>query len=99
MLSPSNDGAESPRPEPPEHWSAAEDAPSTQPEGSLVPPPREPPTAVSADAESPFPWKPRREPWGQPDWRRRTPFAEVANRILDFVDSVADGIARQLYLR
>ena len=91
--------SDSERPEPPEQWSASEDAPRTEPEGGLIPPPRVPPTAVGADAEPLFPrWPRRREPWSQPDWRRRN-FAEVANRILDIVDEVADRFARQVGLR
>ena len=96
----SSDHGDSERPGPPEDWSASEDASlPTQPEGSLVPPPRVPPTATGADAEPLFPrWPRRREPWSQPEWRRRT-FQEVANRILDVVDELADRFARQLGLR
>ena len=90
-------GAE--RPEGPESFSADE-APPTQTEGALVPPPGKPPTAVGADAES-FPPDPARfsEPWRRPGWGHRTRVAQLATEIFDTLDAIADRIAQQLRLR
>lgn len=90
-------GAE--RPAGPE-LSSAEDTPPTEPEGALIPPPRKPPTALGAAAES-FPPNPARfsEPWRRPGWRRRTKFAQLATEIFDTLDGIADRIAKQLGLR
>jgi hypothetical protein len=78
----------------------AEDAPPTQPEGALVPPPPKPPTAISAAAES-FPPNPPRhpEPWRRPGWGHRTPFAQLATDILNTLDAIGDRIAEGLRLR
>ena len=79
--------------------SSADDEPQTQPEGSLVPPPGKPPTAVGAADESPF--NPRRfvEAWRQPGWRGKSRIENVATEILDALDQVADRIAERLGLR
>ena len=90
-------GAE--RPSGPESFSP-DDSPPTQAEGALVPPPRKPPTALGAAAES-FPPNPARawESWRQPGWRHRTPFAQFATEIFDTLDAIADRIAEELGLR
>ena len=87
------------RPAGPESLSS-DDPPRTQTEGALVPPPRKPPTAIGAAAES-FPPNPRRfsEPWRRPRWAPRTPFAQLATRIFDTLDAIADRIAEELQLR
>jgi hypothetical protein len=90
-------GAE--RPAGPESLST-DDAPPTETEGALIPPPRKPPTALSASAES-LPPNPARfsEPWRQPGWGRRTAFAQLATEIFNTLDAVADRIAEELRLR
>lgn len=90
-------GAE--RPAGPESFSA-HDTPPTQTEGALVPPPRKPPTAVGAAADS-FPPNPARhsEPWRRPGWGRRTRFAQLATEIFNTLDAIADRIAEQWRLR
>ena len=90
-------GAE--RPTGPESFSGDE-PPPTQTEGALVPPPRKPPTAVGAAAES-FPPNPARfsEPWRRPGWGHRTRFAQLATQIFDTLDAIADRIAEELRLR
>ena len=100
MTSPLNDDASAGRPEGPQEGSPADDAPPTQPEGSLVPPPRVPPTSIASSSDSPLPGKPRHsEPWRRPGWRPRPGILELANRILDIVDGLADNVARELRLR
>lgn len=83
----------------PESFST-DDAPPTETEGALVPPPRKPPTAIDAAAES-FPPNPGRfsEPWRRPGWRQRTRFAQLATEIFDTLDAIADRIAEQWRLR
>ncbi|MFL5613105.1 MAG: hypothetical protein ACJ796_05530 [Gemmatimonadaceae bacterium] len=90
-------GAE--RPAGPESLSA-DDAPSTQAEGALVPPPRKPPTALGASAES-FPPNPARfsESWRRPGLGRRTAFTQLATEIFNTLDAIADRIAEELRLR
>ena len=90
-------GAE--RPAGPESLSP-DNAPPTQTEGALAPPPRKPPTAIGAAAES-FPPDPARfsEPWRRPGWRHRTPVAQLATEIFNTLDAIADRIAEQLRLR
>ena len=87
------------RPPGPESFSA-DDSPPTQAEGALVPPPRKPPTAVGAAAES-FPPNPARfsEPWRRPGWAHRTRFAQLATEIFNTLDAIADRIAEGLRLR
>ena len=87
------------RPTGPESLSSDVPAP-TQTEGALVPPPRKPPTALGASAES-FPPNPSRfsEPWRRPGWGRRTRFAQFATQIFDTLDAIADRIAEELRLR
>src|SRR5436309_4567342 len=87
------------RPEGPESLSA-DDAPPTETQGGLVPPPRKPPTAIGAAAES-FPPNPARfrEPWRRPGWGQRTLFAQLATEIFDTLDAIGDRIAEQLGLR
>jgi len=81
------------RPAGPEAFSPDE-APPTQTEGALVPPPPKPPTALAAAAEA-FPPNPARfsEPWRRPGWGHRTRFAQLATRIFDTLDVIADRIA------
>lgn len=80
--------------------SSTSDSPPTQTEGALVPPPRKPPTAVGAAAES-FPPNPARfsEPWRRPGWAHRTRFAQLATEIFNTLDAIADRIAEELRLR
>lgn len=87
------------RPAGPESLSP-DDAPPTQTDSALVPPPRKPPTANGADAEA-FPPDPSRfaEPWRRPGWRHRTRVAQLATEIFDTIDAIADRIAQQLRLR
>ena len=62
-----------------------ESLPETQPYGSLVPPRGGPPTAVATAA--PLPPRPNRRP---------TPtrgFLALVNRVMDRLDTLADGIA------
>ena len=80
----------------PEEGEASE-APATQSEGALVPPPVHPPTAVGAAAESP---PPRR---GRPEdaWRARSGLhglGDVVNAVLDLADDLGDAIASRLRL-
>jgi hypothetical protein len=70
------------------------DTPSTQSSGFLVPPTKIPRTALAVATPPPPPGaRVRRAP------RRRTPFAGVADVILDAVDGVADVVATGLGLR
>jgi hypothetical protein len=67
--------------------------PPTEPKGFLVPPPRVPPTAVSAAAAGPEPRPPRPvRSWSAPPerLRRRSGFVQALNRALDLVDAAAD---------
>lgn len=67
--------------------------PPTEPKGVLVPPPRLPPTAVSAAAAGPEPRPPRSvRSWSTPPERpRRRPLLfRALVRTLDFIDAVAD---------
>src|SRR5881275_829102 len=91
-------GAE--RPAGPESFPTEGASPPTETEGALVPPPRKPPTAVSASAES-FPPNPARfsEPWRRPGWRPGTRFAQLATEIFNTLDAIADRIAEELRLR
>lgn len=90
-------GAE--RPAGPESF-LPEDAPPTQSEGALVPPPGKPPTAIGAAAES-LPPEPAKfsEPWRRPGWGHRTRVARLATQIFDTLDAIGDRIAEQLRLR
>lgn len=94
-----NDHPGAERPSGPES-SSPDDSPPTQTEGALVPPPRKPPTALGAAAES-FPPNPARpsESWRRPGWRHRTPFAQLATEIFNTLDAIADRIAEELRLR
>ena len=77
-----------------------DDAPATQTDGALVPPPRKPPSAIGAAAEA-VPPDPSRfaEPWSRPGWRHRTRVAQLATEIFNTIDAIADRIAEQLRLR
>jgi hypothetical protein len=81
----------------PEDWSMPDEAPATQPSGDLVPPPKEPPTALAASAEAPAP-RLSGEPWRQAGWGRNR-FERFVSEIFDAVDSFADRIAAELGLR
>ncbi len=70
-----------------------ESLPETQPEGSLTPPPRVPPTAVATAAPLP-PSSPRR-----PLRTRPTGVVDFVNRALDQLDTLADRIAGAVGLR
>lgn len=87
------------RPGGPESF-GADEAPATQPDGALAPPPAKPPAAFGAAAES-FPPDPRRiiEAWRRPGWERRTRFAAVATEIFNILDELADRIAERWKLR
>ena len=88
------------RPDGPGSFST-DDALPTQPAGSLVPPPRKPPTALGANADSSFPLDPRRfiEAWRKPGWRGRSRVERLASELLDAIDGAADRIAEGLRLR
>lgn len=94
-----NEPPDAERPAGPES-SSMDESPATQTEGALVPPPRKPPTAVGAAAES-FPPNPARfsEPWRRPGWAHRTRFAQLATEIFNTLDAIADRIAEELRLR
>ena len=98
MSSP-NEQPDAERPVGPESLSR-DDSPPTQAEGAVVPPPRKPPTAIGAAAES-FPPNPARfsEPWRRPGWGQRTRFAQLATEIFNTLDAIADRIADGLRLR
>ncbi|HEY2376010.1 MAG TPA: hypothetical protein VGH98_08560 [Gemmatimonadaceae bacterium] len=95
-----NEHADRKRPEGPDAFSA-DDTPPTQSQGALVPPPRKPPTAVSADADSSFPFNPRRfrDAWRQPGWQGKSRVARLATEFFDALDEAADRIAERLKLR
>ena len=69
--------------------------PAPQPQGSLVPPPSKPPTAISAAADQPSWWLRR----SKETWSSRGSFAELVNEIFDAVDGFADRVASTLGLR
>ena len=95
-----NEHADGERPEGPNaFW--ANDTPTTQPDGALVPPPRKPPTSVGADADSSFPFNPKRfiGAWRQPGWQGKGRFARLATELFDALDRAADRIAERLGLR
>jgi len=87
---------------PPDYWSPASDDddllevfPTTEPKGDLVPPPRKPPTAVSADAAEPEPRPPRSSRrWDIPTRRSDLPrgVAQAIDAALDVLDSIGDTI-------
>ena len=66
--------------------------PETQPSGSLTPPPGGPTTAIATSA--PLPPRPARVVT-----TRRTSLREIADRALDRLDSLGDGIAELIGLR
>ena len=68
--------------------------PATEPRGALVPPPRLPPTAVSAAAAGPEPRPPRPvRSWSRPARRRPRPWLfRAVKTALDVLDGVADGL-------
>lgn len=71
--------------------------PDTQPSGALVPPPRNPPTAVATAA--PLPPRP---PRAARPLLRRGPVARLralVDTVLDELDSVGDRVAASLGLR
>jgi hypothetical protein len=96
--SPDEGQASSVPPVPPEQ-PAESSVPATEPAGSLVPPPRQPPTALASAAAQP-PRPPRRfsEPWRVPGWRRPSSLAPALAAIFDALDTVADRIAFTLGL-
>lgn len=65
--------------------------PPTEPKGALVPPPRVPPTAVSAAAAGPEPRPPRAVRSWAPT-RRRSRFKRAVRAAFELLDGVADGI-------
>ena len=69
-----------------------ESLPATQPDGSLVPPPVGPPTAIATAA--PLPPRPNR---GAPV--TRTGFLALLERTFEQLDTLAEGIARMAGLR
>ena len=69
-----------------------ESTPETQPSGSLTPPPSGPTTAIATSA--PLPPRPVRVVT-----TRRTSLREIADRALDRLDSLGDGIAELIGLR
>lgn len=69
-----------------------ESLPETQPDGSLMPPPRNPPTAVATAAPLP-PSEPRRVR------ARKSGVVALVNRALDQLDTLADRIADAVGLR
>lgn len=73
-----------------EDWS-----PPTEPQGALVPPGRNPPTAVGAPALPPPSPMPPRVTAGE----RGKSFLVAVNRVLDAVDDIADRIAAGMRLR
>jgi hypothetical protein len=70
-----------------------ESLPETQPDGSLMPPPRNPPTAVATAAPLP-PSQPQRV-----RGRRSSGVVALVNRALDQLDTLADRIAGAVGLR
>jgi hypothetical protein len=68
--------------------------PPTEPKGALVPPPRLPPTAVSAAAAGAEPRPPRPvRAWTQPQPARRRPWLfRTVKTALDVLDGIADGL-------
>ena len=65
--------------------------PRTQPDGSLTPPPRVPPTALATAAPLPPP-QPSRP-------TRRWELQAIVDRVFDRLDTIADGIANAVGLR
>ena len=70
-----------------------ESLPETQPDGSLTPPPRVPPTAIATAAPLP-PSSPRRNVA-----RRRSGVLGLLERTLDRLDTLGDRIADAVGLR
>jgi hypothetical protein len=56
---------------------------------------------VSADADSSFPFNPRRfrDAWRQPGWQGKSRVARLATEFFDALDEAADRIAERLKLR
>ena len=69
-----------------------ESLPATLPDGSLVPPPGGPPTALATAA--PLPPQPNRGTTARP-----TLLAAIVERTFKQLDSLADGIARMIGVR
>jgi hypothetical protein len=65
----------------------------TQPSGALVPPRRNPPTAVATAAPLPPPMH-RRTPW-----MHRSPLQRFLGKVFDGLDTIGDRIARAAGLR
>jgi hypothetical protein len=85
----------------PNGWPSSEDDdslevfPATEPKGELTPPPRKPPTAVSADASEPQPRPPRpSRRWNFPPRRSDLPVgvAQAIDAALDILDSIGDSV-------
>ena len=86
---------------PPDGWPSREDDdglevfPTTEAKGELTPPPRKPPTAVSADASEPEPRPPRpSRRWDIPPRRSDLPrgLAQAIDTALDILDSIGDSV-------
>ena len=79
----------------PDDESSAEPFPATEPDGVLTPPPRKPPTAVSADASEPEPRPPRPiRKWDRPTRGPAVPreVVQAINAVLDVLDSIGDSV-------
>lgn len=85
----------------PDYWSPANDDdslevfPATEAEGELTPPPRKPPTAVSAEAAEPEPRPPRpSRRWDIPTRRSDLPrnVAQAIDAALDVLDAIGDSV-------
>ena len=83
----------------PDGWPSSEDDglevfPVTESKGELTPPPRKPPTAISADAAEPEPRPPRpSRRWDIPT-RRDLPrgLVQAIDGALDILDSIGDSV-------
>ncbi len=83
----------------PDSWDPADEDweelfPSTEAKGELIPPPREPPTAVGSATSGPEPRPPRSERgWARP---RRSDLpravAQAIDAVLDILDSIGDTV-------
>jgi hypothetical protein len=86
------------RPVGPEENASSDDVtPPSQPHGALVPPVRNPVTAVGAAAELPPRGRRVGDAWRLEDWPRVA--GDAVNAALDAADRLGDAIASQLGLR
>lgn len=86
----------------PDYWSPANDDddslevfPATETKGELTPPPRKPPTAVTAEAAEPEPRPPRpSRRWDIPTRRSDLPrnVAQAIDAALDVLDAIGDSV-------